>query len=209
MLNLSLKLKILLPPVWVYASYGKRTHVNIFEGCYATTTPTMLRSFTIEEMTFRTFIHGFFLTLFLSVTSKKNNNSLRSGVNFLLTRPICFSLIESCRFWFVTSQGFEDSKRDKNLLFHEFFVPLTHTIVIFRLSLKLNPFLLVVWVYASYGNRTLVNSLEGGYATTRPTMMGRITIEEMNLRTFKLGFFLTNILSVTSEITKTILWEAE
>ena len=56
----------------------------------ATTTPTMRKRFTIEEMNFRTFKHGFFLTHFLSVTARKNQrNSLRSGVNFSLTRPIC------------------------------------------------------------------------------------------------------------------------
>ena len=199
MLNLSLKLNILLLPVWVYASYGNRTHVNSLEGCYATTTPTMLRRITIEEMNFRLFKLGFFLTNILSVTSKRNHNySLRSGVVFSLIRLICFSLFESCRFWFVTSQGFGDSKRDMNSLFHEYFVLLTHTIVMFNLSLKLDTFLPVVWVYASYLNRTHVNSLEGVYATTTPTMLRRLTIEEMNVRTFKLGFFLTHFPSVTS-----------
>ena len=199
MFNLSLKLNILLPPFWVNASYGNRTHVNSLEGCYATTTPTMLRRITIEEMNFRLFKLGFFLTNILSVTSKRNHNySLRSGVVFSLIRLICFSLIESCRFWFVTSQGFGDSKRDMNSLFHEYFVLLTHTIVMFNLSLKLNTFLPVVWVYASYLNRTHVNSLEGVYATTTPTMLRRLTIEEMNVRTFKLGFFLTHFPSVTS-----------
>ena len=50
----------------------------------------MLRRFTIEEMNLRTFKLGLFLTNILSVTSRKNqNNSLRSGVNFSLTRTIC------------------------------------------------------------------------------------------------------------------------
>ena len=81
---------------------------------------------------FQTCKLGFFLTNILSVTSKRNQNySLRSGV---VIRLICFSLIKSCRFWFVTSQGFGDSKRDKNSLFHEYFVFLTHTIVKFNLS---------------------------------------------------------------------------
>ena len=137
---------------------------------------------------------------------KKNQNySLRSGAVFSLTRLICFSLTESCRFWFVTCQGFGDSKRDKNSQFHEYFVPLTHTIVMLNLSLKLNILLPIVCVYSSYGNRTHVNSLEGCYATTTPTLLRRFTIEEMNFRFFKLGFFLTNILSVTSKKTKTIL----
>ena len=211
MLNLSLKLKIFLPPVWVYASYGNRTHVNSLEGCYATTTPTILRRLTIEEMNLRTFKLGFFLTNILSVTSRKNqNNSLRSGVNFSLTRLICSHSSKA-----VVVSGLlllhvnGNSKNDKNLLFQEYFVPLTHTIVMLNLSLKLNIFLPPVWVSASYGNRTHVNSLEGCYATTTSTILRRLTIEEMNLRIFKLGFFLTNILSVTSEITKTILWEAE
>ena len=86
-LNLSLKTNTLLPVVWVYASYVNRTHVNSLEGCYATTTPMMLRRFTIEEMNFRTFKHGFFLKHLISVPSRKNqNDSLRSGVNFSLTR---------------------------------------------------------------------------------------------------------------------------
>ena len=56
----------------------------------------------------------FFLTHFLSVTSRKNQkNSLRTGGNFSLTRLICFSLIECC-FWFVTSQGqWKFKKRQK------------------------------------------------------------------------------------------------
>ena len=91
--NLSLKTNTLLPVVWVYASYVNRTHVNSLEGCYATTTPMMLRRFTIEEMNFRTFKHGFFLEHFLSVTSRKNqNNSLISGIIFSLTRLICSQL---------------------------------------------------------------------------------------------------------------------
>ena len=141
----------------------------------------------------------FSLNIFrVSHQEKTKNNSLGSGVFFSLTRLIRFSLIESCRFWFVTSQGFGDSKRAKNLLFHEYFVPLMHTIVMFNLSLKLNTFLLVVWVYASYGNRTHVNSLEGGYATTTPTMLRRFTIEGINFRTFKHGFFLTHFPSAIS-----------
>ena len=112
MFKLSLKLHTLLPPVWVHASYVHRTHVNTLEGCYGTTTPTMLRRFTNEEVNFRTFKYEFFLKHFLSVTSRKNqNNSLISGVIFSLTRLIFFSLIESCRFWFVTSQGLWEFKK--------------------------------------------------------------------------------------------------
>ena len=209
--NLSLKTNTLLPPVWVYASYGNRTHVNSLEGCYAYTTSTMLKRFTIEEMIFRTFKQGFFLTHFLNVTSRKNQkNSLRSWVNFSLNRPICsHSLKAVVVSGLLLLKVIGNSKNDKNSLFHEYFVPLTHTIVKLNLSLKLNILLPPVWVYASYGNRTHVNSLEGCYATTTPTMLRRFTIKEMNLRTFKLGFFLTNILSVTSEKTKTILWEAD
>ena len=121
LLYLSLKLNVLLPRVWVYASYGNRTHVNSLEGCYATTTPTMLKRFTIEEMNFRTFKHGFFLTHFLSVTARKNQrNSLRSGVNFSLTRPICSHSSKA-----VVVSGLlvlkvnGNLKNDKNLLFHD------------------------------------------------------------------------------------------
>ena len=122
-LNFSLKLNILLPRVWVYASYGNRTHFNSLEGCYATTTPTMLKRFTIEEMNFRTFKHGFFLTHFLSVTARKNQrNSLRSGVKFSLTRPICSHSSKA-----VVVSGLlvlkvnGNLKNDKNLLFHDIF----------------------------------------------------------------------------------------
>ena len=171
----------------------------------------MLRRLTIEEMNLRTFKLGFFLTNILSRTSRKNqNNSLTSGVNFSLTRPI---YSHSSKAVVVSGllllQVNGNSENDKNLLFQEYFFPLTHTIVMLNLSLKLKILLPPVWVCASYGKRTHVNSLEGCYATTTPTMLRRFTIEGMNLRTFKLGFFLTNILSVTSEITKTILWEAE
>ena len=108
-----------------------RTHVNSLEGCYATTTPTMLRRCTIEEMNLGTFKFGFFLTHFLSVTSRKNqNNSLRSGVNFSLTRPICSHSSKAdvvSGLLLLKVNG--NSKNHKNLLFHEYFVPLTHTIV--------------------------------------------------------------------------------
>ena len=110
--NLSLKTNTLLPVVWVYAWYRNRNQVNSLEGCVATTTPTILRRYTIKEMTSRSFKPWFFLTNFLSVTSRKNQNYfLRSGVVFSLTRLICFSLIESCCFWFVTSWGHWEVKK--------------------------------------------------------------------------------------------------
>ena len=141
----------------------------------------------------------FSLHIFQVSHQKKNNNSLRSGVNFSLTRLICSHLSKA-----VVVSGLlllkvsGNSNNDKNVLFHEYFVPLTHTIVMFNLSLKLNTLLPVVWVYASYKNRTHVNRLEGCYANTTPTMLSRFTIEKINFRTFKHGFFLTRFLSVTS-----------
>ena len=140
---------------------------------------------------------------------KKTKLFFEKLIFFSLTRLLCFSLIESCRFWFVTSQGQWEFKKWQEFTISWYFVPLTHTIVMLNLYLKLNILLPPVWVYASYGIRTHVNGLEGCYATTTPTLLRRFTIEEMYLRTFKLGFFLTNILSVTSEKTKTILWEAD
>ena len=75
-------------------------------------------------MNFRTFKLGFCLTNILSVTSKKNQNfSLRSGVVFSLTRLIFFSLIESCCFWFVTSQGLWEFKKRKELTISWIFCP--------------------------------------------------------------------------------------
>ena len=131
---------------------------------------------------------------------------MRSGVIFSLTRLICSQLskavVVSCLLLLKVNGN---SKNDKNLLFHEFFVPLRHTIVMINLSLKTNTLLPVLWVYASYGNWTHVNSLEGCYATTTPSMLRRLTIEEMKFRTFKHGFFLTHFLSVTSKKIKTIL----
>ena len=199
MFNLFLKLKTFLPVVWVFASYGNRIHVNSLEGGYATTTPTMLWRIMIKEMNFRTFKHGFFLTHLISVTRKNQKNSLRSGVNFSLTRLICSHLSKAVvvsGLLLLKVSGI--SKNDKNLLFQEYFVHLTHTIVMFNLFLKLKTFLPVVWVYASYKNRTHVNRLEGCYANTTPTMLSRFTIEKIYFRTFKHGFFLTRFLSVTS-----------
>ena len=88
----------------------------------------------------------FSLKFFLSVTSRKNqNNSLRSGVIFSLTRLICSQLskavVVSCLLLLKVNGT---SKNDKNLLFHEFFVPLRHTIVIINLSLKTNTLLPVL-----------------------------------------------------------------
>ena len=141
---------------------------------------------------------------------KKPKKFFENLSKFFANQTNLFSFIESCCcFWFVSSQGQWELKKRQEFTISWYFVPLTHTIVMLNLSLKLNILLLPVWVYASYGNRTHVNSLEGCYATTTPTVLSRFTIEEMNLRTFKLGFFLTNILSVTSEKTKTILWEAD
>ena len=105
----------------------------------------MLRRFTIEEMNFRTFKHGFFLKHFISVTRKNQKNSLRSGVIFSLTRLICSQLSKA-----VVVSGLlllkvnGNSKNDKNVLFHEYFVPLTHTIVMFKLSLKFHTLFPVV-----------------------------------------------------------------
>ena len=81
----------------------------------------MLKRFTIEDMNFRTFKHGFFLTHFLSVTARKNHrNSLRSGVNFSLTRPICShsskAVVGSGLLVFKVNGNL---KNDKNLLFHD------------------------------------------------------------------------------------------
>ena len=198
-MTLSLNLNILLPPVWVYASYGNRTHVNSLESCYATTTPTMLKRFTIEEMNFRTFKKGFFLTHFLSVTARKNQKNFFEKLSkFFANQTSLFSFIESCCcFWFVTSQGHWEFKKRQEITISWYFVPLTHTIVM-TLSLNLNILLPPVWVYASYGNRTHVNSLEVCYAYTTSTMLKRFTIEEMIFRTFKQGFFLTHFLNVTS-----------
>ena len=206
--NISLKRNTLLPVVWVYASYVNRIHANSLVGCYINTSPTMLRTLTIVMMNFKTFKRGFFLTHFLSVTSRKNQkNSLRSGVNFSLTRKICSHSSKAVVFfWFVSSSGQWEFKKRQEF---KYFVPLTHTIVMLNLSLKLNILLPTVWDYASYGNRTHVISLEGSYATTTPTMLRRLTIEEFNFRTFKHGFFLTHFLSVISRKTQKILWEAE
>ena len=81
----------------------------------------MRKRFTIEEMNFRTFKHGFFLTHFLSVTARKNQrNYLRSGVNFSLTRPICShssKVVVVSGLLVLKVNG--NLKNDKNLLFHD------------------------------------------------------------------------------------------
>ena len=106
----------------------------------------MLRRFTIEEMNFRTFKHGIFLKHLINVPSRKNQkNSLRSGVIFSLTRLLCSQLSKA-----VVVSGLlllkvnGTSKNDKNLLFREYLVPLTHTMLMFNLSLKTNTLLPVV-----------------------------------------------------------------
>ena len=81
----------------------------------------------------------------MSHQKKKQNNSLRSGIIFSLTRLICSQLSKA-----VVVSGLlllkvnGNSKNDKNLLFHEYFNPLTNTIVMFNLSLKINTLLPVV-----------------------------------------------------------------
>ena len=161
-----------------------------------------------ESQNFQTWIFPYTFSKCHSKKKPKNFSEKRS--KFFANQTNLFSFIESCCcFWFVDSQGQWELKKRQEFTISWYFVPLTHTKVLLNLSLKINILLPRVWVYASYGNRTHVNSLEGCYATTTPTMLRRFTIEEMNLRTFKLGFFLTNILSVTSEKTETILWEAD
>ena len=161
-----------------------------------------------ESQNFQTWIFPY--TFSKCHSKKKPKKFFEKRSKFFANQTNLFSFIESCCcFWFVGSQGQWEFKKRQEFTISWYFVPLTHTIVMLNLSLKLNILLLPVWIYASYGNRTHVNSLESCYATTTPTMLRRFSIEEMNLRTFKPGFFLTNILSVTSEKTETILWEAD
>ena len=55
---------------------------------------------------------------------KKNQNySLRSGVVFSLTRLNFFSIIESCRFWFFTSQGLWEFKKRKKFAISRIYCP--------------------------------------------------------------------------------------
>ena len=89
------------------ASYGNRTHVNSFEGYYATTTPTML-TWTLVKI---------------------------QGVTVLFCQKLIDDLRAKCR------------ERTQ------------HQNIYWRMAI------------ASYGNRTHVNSLEGYYATTTPTML--------------------------------------
>ena len=131
-------------------------------------------------------------------SKKKPKKFFEKRSKFFANQTNLFSFIESCCcFWFVSSQGQWEFKKRQEFTISWYFEPLTHTIVMLNLSLKLNILLLPVWVYASHGNRTHVNSLEGCYATTIPTMLKMFTIEEMNFRTFKHGFFLTHFLNVT------------
>ena len=202
--------KYYLPVVWVYALYRNWTHVYNLEGCVASSTPTMLRRYTFEEMTSRSFKHWFSLLHFLSVTSRKNQNyCLRSGVVFSLARLICFSLIESCCFWFVTSRGHWEVKNDRNLLLYECFVPLTHKIVLFNLSLKAN----TIYRSSEFMRHTGIEPCQqlgrlSCYHYTNDTEKSYDRRDDFqNFQT--LFFFLQIFWMSRQEKTKTIVWEAE
>ena len=152
----------------------------------------------------------FSLHIFWMLHQEKTKKFFEKLSKFFANQTNLFSFIESCCcFWFVTSQGHWEFKKRQKFIISWIFCPSnTHNSKV-QSFLKLNTFLPVVWVYASYVNRTHVNSVEGCYAITTSTMLKRFTIEEMIFRTFKQGFFLTHFLNVTSRKNQKILWEIE
>ena len=65
----------------------------------------------------------FSLRIFWVSHQKNQNYSMRSGVVFSLTRLIFFLFIESCRFWFVTSQGLWEFKKRQEFTISWLFCP--------------------------------------------------------------------------------------
>ena len=209
--NLSLKTNTLLPVVCIYESYRNRNHVNSLEGCVATSTPTMLRRYTIKEMTFTSFKHWFFLTNCLSVTSRKNQNyCFRSGVIFSPARPICFSLIESCWFWFITSRGhWEIKKRQEFTILWMFCPSNAHNSIVQFFPENKYSFTgrLSVWILPESKPCQQLGMLRC-YQYTNDTEKSKD--EEINFRTFKHWLFFLQIFWVShQEKIKTIVWEAE
>ena len=81
----------------------------------------------------------------------------------------------------------------------------------FNLSLKTNTRLQPFWVYALYGNRTHVNSLDVCYPTTTPTIDAEKVYDRrpefQNLQTWIFSYKYSEC--HIKKKTKTILWEAE
>ena len=74
-------------------------------------------------MNFRTFKFGFCLTNILSVTSKKPKLFFEKRSSFFASQTNFFSLIESCHFWFFTSQGLWEFKKRKEFTISRIICP--------------------------------------------------------------------------------------
>ena len=65
----------------------------------------------------------FSLHIFRVSYQKKPKLFFEKLIVFSLTRLLCFSLIESCRFWFVTSQGLWEFKKRQEFTIPRIFFP--------------------------------------------------------------------------------------
>ena len=80
----------------------------------------------------------------------------------------------------------------------------------FNLSLKTNTLLPVVWVYASYGSHTYVNSLEGCLLCYHYTNDAEKAYDRRNkFINFRILFFPYKFSEGHIKKTKTNLWEVE
>ena len=155
------------------ASYGNRTHVNSLEGYYATTTTTMLTSRVVitqweTVLLCQKLIDDRRLKKCREKTLHQNNRQRitiasygnRTHVNSLegyyatttptmLTSRVVIKQVETVLFCQKLIEDRRAKCRERA----------QHQNIYWRMTI------------ASYGNRTHVNSLEGYYATTTPTML--------------------------------------
>ena len=161
----------------------------------------MLRRCTIEEMNLGTFKHGFFITHFLSVTARKNQKKFfEKRSKFFANQTNLFSFIESCCcFWFVSSQGQWEFKKTTRIYYFMIFCPSNahnsnaQSFPENKYSFTALLSLCIVW--ESNPCQQIGNLLCYHYTNDAEKVYDR----RDEFQTFKFGFFLTNILSVTSK----------
>ena len=151
------------------ASYGNRTHVNSLEGYYATTTPTMLTS----RVVIKQWETNWLKIGEQSAERERSTKTIANGWQLHRTgiepmskawKATMLPLHQRCshqELWLNNENKLIEDRRAKCRE---------------RTQHQNNRQRMTI---ASYGNRTHVNSLEGYYATTTPTMLtSRVVIKQ-------------------------------
>ena len=139
-------------PVWYFPSYGNRTHVNSLEGCCVTTTPMMLLKSDMdgwEQQAPKLLCNKYLWKISVNVigsASYENRTHAKSLKSYYATTSSTM---------LGNSYVKEGEPRDwQRICMKWWWQKFTHP-----------------YVFASYGNWTLFNTLEGYYSTTTPTLL--------------------------------------